>query len=103
MVLYHQALRLNKSLTLCAQDDCGENEAIITGNESSDTAKMTAITPDWSTFKGKNVLCPPIIFRPTTRFAYCTGILRWPVSSQTTKPVTANTAAKIINAPKMLR
>ena len=32
--------------------------------------QITAITPDWSTLRGRKVLCPPYIFLPTTLFAY---------------------------------
>ncbi len=34
------------------------------------------------------VLCPPYIFRPTTRFAYWTGILRWAWVIATTDAIT---------------
>ena len=39
------------------------------------------------------MLAPPYIFRPTTRLAYCTGILRWARSISTIAPttITANT------------
>ena len=38
-------------------------------------AKMIGITPDILTLMGRWVDWPPYIFLPTTRFAYCTGIL----------------------------
>ena len=36
------------------------------------------------------VVCPPYIFRPTTRLAYCTGILRTPSVMSTTSTTTAS-------------
>src|SRR5665648_248862 len=44
-----------------------------------DEAKMTGITPAMLTLSGMKVLVPPIMRRPTTRFAYCTGTRRSPV------------------------
>ena len=38
-------------------------------------ANIGGITPEVFTLSGKCVLCPPYIFRPTTRFAYWMGIL----------------------------
>ena len=37
---------------------------------------MIGITPDMLTLMGIWVDWPPYIFRPTTRFAYCTGMRR---------------------------
>ena len=37
---------------------------------------MTGITPPEFTFSGRCVDCPPIMRRPTIRFAYCTGMRR---------------------------
>ena len=50
-----------------------------------DCAKMIGITPAVLTRSGMCVLCPPYIFRPTIRFAYCTGILRcaWVIRTTT--------------------
>ncbi len=48
---------------------------------------MTGITPPVFTFSGMKVLVPPYIFRPTTRFAYCTATLRCPRSMNTTPPM----------------
>ena len=38
------------------------------------------------------MLCPPSILRPTTRRAYCTGILRCPLSAKTMNATTATAA-----------
>ena len=46
----------------------------VAGNKISDWAKIMAMTPDWSTFKGRYVLWPPYILLPTILRAYCTGI-----------------------------
>ena len=45
---------------------------------------MIGMTPDWLTFSGMYVFWPPIMRRPTTRLANCTGIRRWPSSTNTT-------------------
>ena len=49
--------------------------AIVAGNMRIDEANIGGITPAVLTFSGKWVDCPPNIFLPTTRFAYCTGML----------------------------
>ena len=41
------------------------------------------------TLSGIKVLVPPIMRRPTTRFAYCTGTRRSPVVIQITPTMTA--------------
>ena len=56
----------------------------------TDEAKMTGMTPAMLTLSGMNVLCPPIILRPTTRFAYCTGTRLSPVVIQITPTTTAS-------------
>ena len=45
----------------------------------TDEAKMTGMTPAMLTLSGMKVLVPPIMRRPTTRLAYCTGMRRSPV------------------------
>src|SRR5712691_1961205 len=54
------------------------------GKYSTDEAKMMGMTPAWFTLSGMYVLWPPIIRRPTIRFAYWTGIRRWPCSVRET-------------------
>ena len=39
---------------------------------------------------------PPAILRPTTRFAYCTGMRRWPSWMNTIAPITASARNGII-------
>ncbi len=51
--------------------------------------KITGITPPAFTFSGRCVVCPPIIFRPTMRLAYCTGMRRSLRSTYTMKATTA--------------
>ena len=55
-----------------------------------DEAKMTGITPAMLTLSGMNVLVPPIMRRPTTRLAYCTGTRRSPVVMKITPTTTAS-------------
>ena len=52
----------------------------------TDCAKMIGITPAVFTRSGMCVFWPPYIFRPTTRFAYCTGIFRCACVIATTEP-----------------
>ena len=52
-----------------------------TGSSSNELAKMIGMTPDWLTFNGMYVLCPPYMRRPTTRLANWTGMRRWPSST----------------------
>ena len=56
---------------------------------------MTGITPPAFTFSGMWVDWPPITRRPTTRFAYCTGMRRSPRSTSTMKATTAIIIARI--------
>ena len=58
----------------------------------SDDAKITGITPAWLTFSGRYVDVPPYILRPTIRLAYCTGMRRWPCSTNTTPTMMINAA-----------
>ena len=60
------------------------------GNVSNDEAKITGITPAMLIFKGMYVDEPPSVRRPTTRFAYCTGMRRWLCSTNTTTAMTAS-------------
>ena len=55
----------------------------------TDEAKMTGMTPAMLTLSGMNVLWPPIMRRPTTRLAYCTGTRRSPDVIQMTPTITA--------------
>ena len=50
------------------------------------------------------MLWPPSILRPTTRRAYCTGILRCPLSAKTMNATTATiiTARKMISSSETL-
>ena len=65
------------------------NLTIVEGNAIIDDAKMIGITPPAATFIGMLVLCPPYIFLPTTRFAYCTGILLSASVKNTTSAIAA--------------
>ena len=70
------------------QDALGSGErgdalAMVAGNMIIEEAKIGGITPDVFIFKGRWVLWPPYILRPTTRLAYCTGIRRCPRSMKT--------------------
>ncbi len=67
---------------------------------------MTGITPPEFTRSGRWVDCPPMILRPTTRLAYCTGMRR---SLRSTNTMNATTAiisttsismAGTVNAPQ---
>ena len=49
---------------------------IVPGIASREEAKMIGRTPDMLTLIGIKVDWPPYILRPTTRFAYCTGMRR---------------------------
>ena len=66
----HEVLEPRAGITFCSS----------TGKYRTDDAKMIGITPAWLTFSGMYVLPPEVILRPTTRFANCTGIRRWPCS-----------------------
>src|SRR5271163_3426778 len=57
---------------------------------TSELVKIGGITPPEFTRSGRYVICPPITFRPITRFAYCTGIRRCPPSTNTMKATTAS-------------
>ena len=50
--------------------------ATVAGNIMIEEAKMGGMTPEVLIFNGKCVLWPPYMRLPTTRLAYCTGILR---------------------------
>ena len=60
-----------------------------------DEAKITGITPAMFTLSGMKVLVPPIMRRPTTRLAYCTGTRRSPVVIQMTAITTARAMTAI--------
>jgi hypothetical protein len=64
--------------------------AMVAGNIMIEDAKIGGITPDVLIFKGKWVLCPPYILRPTTRLAYCTGMRRCPCSTKMMNPTTSH-------------
>ena len=64
------------------------NPAIVAGNAMIDEAKIGGITPAVLILRGMCVLWPPNTRRPTTRLAYCTGILRLPVSRNTMAAIT---------------
>ncbi|MPN27737.1 hypothetical protein SDC9_175171 [bioreactor metagenome] len=65
----------------------GKNCAKVAGKRVKELAKMMGITPAIFTRSGMWVLCPPYILRPTTLFAYWTGILRCPSVTATTATV----------------
>ncbi len=65
------------------------NCASVGGMSMNDDAKMIGMTPAMFTLSGMNVLAPPIMRRPTTRLAYCTGTRRSPVVIHTTPTMTA--------------
>src|SRR5947209_7891670 len=85
----------------------GNIESSSTGKVKIELAKMTGITPPEFTRSGKCVDPPPITRRPTTRFAYCTGIRRSELSTYTMKPTTSSmiptsrTIAGTVNAPQV--
>ena len=68
----------------------------VCGKASSELAKITGITPPALTLSGRWVDWPPIIFRPTTRLAYCTGMRRSPRSTSTMKPTTATIMTRMM-------
>src|SRR5919198_4550251 len=70
--------------------------AISVGKYRTEAAKMMGITPAWLTLSGMYVLPPVVIRRPTTRFAYCTGIRRWPSWTKTMPTITASAMNGII-------
>ena len=78
------------------------NCANVAGMSITDEAKMTGMTPAMFTLSGMNVLCPPIIRRPTTRFAYWTGMRRSPVVIQITATTTASAMARNSTIETML-
>ena len=55
---------------------------------------MTGITPAWLTLSGRYVEVPPYMRRPTMRLAYCTGIRRWPCSTNTTPTMMISAATQ---------
>ncbi len=52
------------------------------------------MTPAWLTFSGRYVDVPPYMRRPTMRLAYCTGMRRWPCSTNTTPTMMASAATQ---------
>ena len=48
------------------------------------------MTPAVLTLSGRCVVCPPYIFRPTTRLAYWTGMRRCPRSKKTMTATTSD-------------
>src|SRR5262245_39061211 len=77
-------------------DSFGSTLAMSAGNDRIELAKITGITPDWLTFNGMEVLWPPIIRRPTTRRANCTGMRRWPDSTNTIPTIIATPMRMIV-------
>ena len=80
-------ITINPNSSSSAAHDVGANQSarklrpgtswpIVGGRNSTATAKITGITPDWLTFSGMYVLWPWVMRRPTTRFANCTGMRR---------------------------
>src|ERR1700757_4082707 len=59
------------------------------GADRMELAKMTGMTPPELTLRGRWVDWPPIIFRPTMRLAYWTGMRRSERSTKTMKATTA--------------
>ena len=77
--MIYRGLPCEKALTKPAQKlpSVGvKKAAIVDGTVTMVEAKMTGMTPAILTFMGRNVLCPPYCFLPTTLLAYCTGIRR---------------------------
>ena len=70
------------------------NRVSVAGNRISEEAKMTGMTPAVLMRSGMCVDWPPYMRRPTTRFAYCTGIFRWPSCMMMTAAVTATIMSK---------
>ena len=62
----------------------GKYCAIVGGNARIAAAKMIGMTPAMFTRSGRYVEPPAVIFRPTIRLAYCTGMRRWPSWTKTT-------------------
>ena len=63
---------------------------------------MTGMTPPAFTFSGMWVDWPPIIRRPTTRLAYCTGMRRSPRSTSTMNATTAIIMTRMTSSVKAL-
>jgi len=57
--------------------------AMVAGNMIIEEAKIGGITPAVFHFQGKVRRLSTIHFLPTIRFAYCTGIRLWPLSTKT--------------------
>ena len=68
---------------------CWMKRVSVAGKRISEEAKMTGMTPAVLMRSGMWVDWPPYMRRPTTRLAYCTGILRWPSCMMTTAAVTS--------------
>ena len=69
----------------------------------TDEAKITGMTPAMFTLRGMKVLVPPIMRRPTTRLAYCTGTRRSPLVIQMTPTTTARAMTTKRTIVTMLR
>ena len=76
--------------------------AIVCGKAMIEEAKITGITPLVFTRRGRWVVWPPAMRRPTTRFAYCTVMRRWPRSMKMMAPITATMAATSRSAARRL-
>jgi hypothetical protein len=63
---------------------------MVGGKASTAAAKMTGMTPAMLTRSGRYVEPPDVIRRPTIRFAYWIGILRWPSWTKTTEATMAS-------------
>ncbi len=61
----------------------------VPGKSRSEEAKIGGITPEVFTLSGRCELWPLYIRRPTTRFAYCTGMRRCARSMKTMAATTA--------------
>ena len=63
-------------------------------------AKITGMTPLVFTRSGRCVDWPPYMRRPTTRFAYCTVMRRWPRSTNTIAATTSDHHGDAGRAPR---
>ena len=61
---------------------------------------MIGITPDAFTLSGMYCLTPPYCLFPTTRFAYCTGILLVPCTNNIDTTITNSNNATSINTTR---
>ena len=69
---------------------------MVGGKAMIEAAKITGITPAMFTRSGRYVEPPVVIRRPTTRFAYWTGMRRWPSWTKTMPTITASATKGII-------